>query len=242
MDVLKVIGLMYTAEQIKPKRHPDEEPSSKGDFWTIHRDNQLVYNWWFYNNPRHWRFVEWFIDVPGAPPELRFQSYPEVKPIEGGIYMCHSKTYDDWDSLIYENNKWGAGYDIDWFIPYNLDEEEREMENVIWETDELKVYFDEQIELQDAWTRNFITLPVDELTAFASCWLTEHAGYDVVKREPELKPCPNPECECKKYSVDCDEYDDESHYWVRCEMCGLAGPIEFSKREAIEAWNALPRK
>lgn len=41
----------------------------------------------------------------------------------------------------------------------------------IWDTKELMVYSDEQIELQDAWTKNFITLPKDELTAFCKHWL-----------------------------------------------------------------------
>jgi hypothetical protein len=74
---------------------------------------------------------------------------------------------------------------------------------------------------------------------------------DVVKREPELLPCPNPEC---GHSLGINQLqlahygDDEEMYWtVECPECGLRYPLALTLDEAIRLYNmiannALPRK
>jgi hypothetical protein len=65
----------------------------------------------------------------------------------------------------------------------------------------------------------------------------DNFSYDVVKREPELKPCPVCESEntgLNKYSL--------GEYEPICNDC-LIRLMTYSTRErAIEAWNTLPRK
>lgn len=110
------------------------------------------------------------------------------------------------------------------------------MSETIWNTDELIVVVDDEVELQDAWNKNYIDVPVDEFTAFAEHWL-EQRGYDVAKREPELLPCPA--CGSKA------QPPDENHWKViQCisctnPECEMTGPVYDP--DGVK-WNALPRK
>jgi hypothetical protein len=64
---------------------------------------------------------------------------------------------------------------------------------------------------------------------------------DVVKREPELLPCPNPECEGDISDIYTEQ--KENDYWVTyCDYCGLKAPMEYTREQSIKIWNALPRK
>jgi len=112
------------------------------------------------------------------------------------------------------------------------------MSETIWNTNELKVIVDDEVELQDAWTLNYITVPVDELDRFAEHWLDQR-GYDVAKREPELLPCPA--CGGKVgYSNNDKQTGRVSHiFCTECEKVFLSYP---TFNDAAEAWNALPRK
>jgi len=68
----------------------------------------------------------------------------------------------------------------------------------------------------------------------------DNMGYNVVKREPELKPCPV----CGGNDVDVKTTQnnrDQTLYHVVCSRCGIANS-KYYRGEAIEAWNALPRK
>ena len=65
-------------------------------------------------------------------------------------------------------------------------------------------------------------------------------GYDVVKREPEIKACPY----CGHSGL--THYDwlftETKEVAFVCRGCGMRGAPCRSLSEAIEAWNALPRK
>ena len=61
-------------------------------------------------------------------------------------------------------------------------------------------------------------------------------GYDVIKREPELKPCPICGGKVTYFS------DDVSWAFIRCDNCGIGQQQALQRDKAIEAWNALPRK
>jgi len=63
-------------------------------------------------------------------------------------------------------------------------------------------------------------------------------GYNVIKREPELKPCPV----CGS-SNNLEIDDDARGYSIGCDSCEIEQAIFYpTKQDAIEAWNALPRK
>jgi len=128
--------MKYTAEQIKPKRYPDEKPSEDRAYvnYRVLLDNgtQSLFNW----NPISqsdgkmiWnKYVTWFIDIPNPPEELRFLAYPENKPEQDGEYWVHNKVHDKWDVHFWSGNYFtnlvSAYWDnlFDYFIPYRLDE------------------------------------------------------------------------------------------------------------------------
>jgi hypothetical protein len=68
-----------------------------------------------------WDNVDWFIDIPGAPEELKPVLLSENPPNENGYYIVHTK-YDnqcarwwlDKDNIC----KWDDY--VDWFIPYRI--------------------------------------------------------------------------------------------------------------------------
>ena len=144
--------------------------------------------------------------------------------------------------------------------------------DVIWETDELKVDIvpPKTVRARAELGGDYILIHPDELTAFARHWL-DLQGYDVTKREdengclkskidvhltalsrlgyevtlterkPEIKACPV----CEKFNVDGKRTTESKvgnivHHVV-CNNCGIT-ISKLSRNEAIEAWNALPRK
>jgi hypothetical protein len=144
--------------------------------------------------------------------DLMPKRYPENKPSKEGVHICHAKYCDDsWSSLIYKDGYWGAGYDIDWFIDIRLDKEE------------------------DVSDKPKITRSGDaEFTEICKNWL-DIQGYDVVKREPEIAPCPNPECRS-------DEIELMHGYhgcYVYCHQCRYSSPCKDIESEAIRLHNAL---
>ena len=55
--------------------------------------------------------------------------------------------------------------------------------------------------------------------------------------DPELKPCPNPECNgpCPILA----RTDDA--FWIDCFECGLNGPPADTMEGSFRLWNLLPR-
>lgn len=270
--------MKYTAEQIKPKKYPDEKPSEQVRLF--HAYNLCVgwgvYRWfgrtWGYkdsgiSSPNINHNNTWFIDIPGAPPELKPLAYPDNKPDERGSYLCHIDydaihdiEHDSWDIMKWcwddynKKNDWN-GYRalVDYFIPYRLDKE-NEMD-VIWETDELKVLTyagGSRVSLKQNTQHinpHVIGCSKDELTAFARHWL-DLQGYEVTRKEPEIKACPNPTCELTEHlEVVKMEWGTrgKSSWFVHCKNCGYRGGCGHDRAQAIEIHNlivdnVLPRK
>ena len=67
-------------------------------------------------------------------------------------------------------------------------------------------------------------------------------GYDVIKREPELKPCPNPECgETNPLNLYVFPEEDGSCY-ITCDTCGYNSPYGDTEAEAIRLHNLIAEK
>lgn len=228
------IDIPDAPEELMPKKYPENKPSERGKY-LCHISDDTVFNM----EHDEWEVMKW-----------------------------------EWDEYLLENNWNGYRELVDYFIDVNLDvnndsaylhsdneigienemntrkyaqtnQKENKME-IIWETDELKatLYHDDAlIYLKDAYG-DMIGCSVDELTAFARHWL-DLQGHDVIRRELEIAPCPNPECggECKLEYI----YHDGSAYLIKCTECGYSGPIAYTEEEAIRLHNliagdALPRK
>lgn len=234
---------MYTAEQIKPKKYPEEKPRMGYSIWVRSKvKNRWMRGWYTDQNRLSWAsLADWFIDIPGAPPELKPLAYPQNKPEQDGLFIAHEKPHDEWDVIRWSNNcDWDSDV-IDWFIPYRLDKEnEMVFRENIWDTDEMKAEYDkskpQMVALFDTSygkPLNTIVVLADELTAFARHWL-DLQGFDVVKREPEIKACPNCGYEQAEYR------EDYGGCWICLNsFCRLAGPHDDKDGNK---WNSLPRK
>ncbi len=117
--------------------------------------------------------------------------------------------------------------------------------DVIWEEEHLKVsYFmgglpQVKIERHNSVPNDLIEIEANEFTEIASRWL-ELQGYDVVKREPEIAPCPNPECS-NPLGVYVFEEADGSCY-VTCDTCGCNSPYGETEFEAIRLHNLIAKR
>ena len=69
-----------------------------------------------------------------------------------------------------------------------------------------------------------------------TAWLDQQ-GYDVIKREPEIAPCPV----CEDGAMVCEASDGE---YVMClgKRCPIRTFEYLTPGKALEIWNALPRK
>ena len=50
------------------------------------------------------------------------------------------------------------------------------------------------------------------------------------------KPCP-----CCHDAKPAPESDNAGNTWVRCYGCGMTGPVDDTKDQAVARWDALPR-
>jgi hypothetical protein len=111
------------------------------------------------------------------------------------------------------------------------------MSKMIWETEYIKVEqgYSDCVVISDLDGSGFVQMDNSELTALAMEWLGQR-GFDIVKKEPEIKSCPNPECggECH-----CDKRFLEAYY-VECEnACGYQGPRAQIRDKAIRLHNLI---
>jgi hypothetical protein len=117
--------MTYKPEDIKPKRYPNEKPKIYGKYWGYPSHNV---EWFDYTYPCTYpwseRPIQWFIDIPDAPPELKPLKYPENKPEQDGMYMVHDVNRDIWTEAIWDGDMlsvWSSN--VTHFIPIRLDKE-----------------------------------------------------------------------------------------------------------------------
>jgi hypothetical protein len=313
---------MYKASDIKPKRYPDEKPSKYGIFFGYPSNDG---DWFDYIYPCTYpwseRPIQWFIDIPGAPPELKPLAYPESLPPEIGRYWVHREQSDKWEVLGW--GIWGTEHPdrVDYFIPVNIKDDEMEKPpiewNTIWETDSFEVIDVKRgdrsiLTISNPLTDDALNVKGKELTAFARHWLSlveEEArqpdwgkenkmetkigkqprimkdgnaiavldknfinlqesesvwfnsqdefeqevihwldlqGYEVTRKEPELKACPNPTCEQTKFLEIVEVPSMYSHpnkaFIVECKNCGYRGGRGSSKEQAVKLHNLIADK
>ena len=59
-----------------------------------------------------------------------------------------------------------------------------------------------------------------------------------------MNPCPNPECEgdLEALILERDPLNTMQFYgWVKCDWCGMQGPVGKGEDSAVKHWNALPQ-
>jgi Zn ribbon nucleic-acid-binding protein len=240
---------MYNKSDLMPKRYPQEKPIFF-DVW-VYCDKWQEWRAGFWDERDYWdeAEVKWFINIPGAPDEVKPLAYPEHKPSESGMYIVHNKELDFWDTIAWRREisfYWRKL--VDYFIdirlepPENIEELAKDdVSEVIWNTNSLRVWKSKHDP-----TLNFLVNPDDipeyqwpieigeeELTWFSLRWLN-HEGYDVVKREEEIAPCPFCGGECDVF-YECDDVAN----MVECERCGYRSRFANTSSEAIRLHNQI---
>lgn len=238
--------MKYTAKQLMPKRYPDEKPREVDVYWY----HDINYDGWahlLYNNGK-WGAgynADWFIDVPGAPPELKPLAYPEYKPSKTGIYIVYYQAIDLWDTVYWDNFSWQwyMGSDpnlnlkvfnvdcVDYFIPYRLDEE-NEIEN-----ETLEEYRERLIKATEKAYKALYDLAVDVVTA-----ISEQLDGVI---EPEIAPCPVCGSEKIYPVVQTIIFEDNikgDYTRYQCEICGVTTEGCLNDNDARNLWNCLGEK
>jgi len=179
-----------------------------------------------------------YVPVPGAPDEVRPLAYPENKPSEEGLYIAHNRPLDNWTALAWFEEsvvEW-CDWIIDYYIPIRLDKEE-DVSNVIWASGlgTLVLYrkADGSCYLK-VMNGEDVLSPIPILGAELSR-LHEALDDYYANREPEIAPCPNPECG-EEVGWETDGMNEA--YWLTCE-CGYSSPTANSTAEAIRLHNNL---
>lgn len=258
--------MKYTKEQLMPKRYPENRPNNIGKshdkYWCI--DNKGVDYWyyWFHRedethpNPNSRPIpgfarvddsIHWFIDIPGAPEEVKPLAYPanmperEVtyiahKPEREGTYIAHtnipSKLMDFWAETSWPDNRdWNNGI-IDYFIDIRLEDlgEKEKIKGTMCASQAVQLECIRPDCKYNSSGGNCTIEPavtLNENNTFV-CW-------EYTKREPEIAPCPNPECraECAIVSYGVDEYQ------VQCGECDYRAPFGNTPEEAVRLHNLI---
>jgi len=158
------------AKDLMPKRYPQEKPSKEHNHLFHHIGlNKWFTGWWngryfqnsMENRKKLARDIDWFIDIPGAPDEVKPLAYPAHKPSEDGKYICHIKYWivegyalplpEEWMIVGWDGDDWECVRKrVDYFIPIRLDEPVRDTnkleseedvsdEGVIWRDEHIKI-------------------------------------------------------------------------------------------------------
>ena len=99
---------------------------------------------------------------------------------------------------------------------------------------------DGSVLLSDNNGNNSISLPISDFIDVTKMFFDKQ-GYDVTKREPELKSCPvcGREAVYQEMSVLCLE--GLTRGYIYCPNCGIEQDTVSPKSKALDKWNALPR-
>lgn len=211
--------MRYTAKELMPKHLPKSMVCDHLLYWMISKRAGIVKGYLC-----NYTSDDWFIDVSGAPDELKPLSYPEYKPSKSGWYWVYNQALDKWKLSFWSDeihNYWYAVI-VDYFIPYRLDEPSSnpcELKEDDVSVSEPVICFEKKREIA------LITQYLDK------------KGYDVTKREPELLLCPfcgGERCKIKGHS--------RERYYVWCNDCYYRSPKCDTRLIAVCLHNALPRK
>lgn len=218
-----------TADELKPKRYPDEKPSEDGLYWCHHHTleywKQLTWSadvWTYFSEYEQASvfclWVDWFIPYRlDEPDELeRVMKQSDKRTVEYTIEL-----YSHW---LKEQ-----GYDVIKHI-----DQPSIKGRVLWH--------DEHIEIADldGFDDTFMIASVTnpERYVFVADKQLKQCHKAVKERKPEIKACPNPECR-EKCNMDDEGYEEENEYYLRCEMCGYCSPIAYNPEEAIRLHNLI---
>lgn len=239
--------MKYTREQLAPKRYPENKPSMTGvSYWTNLKIGGSAWFWGLmgWASKEIANKITWFIDIPGAPEEVKPQAYPTVKPEREGTYIFHHIGMDKWYRgywngryfQINEDNSNKLARDIDYFIPVrleDLDGDEMKGNSVLWNGKDIYVEIDKhglwigQPDSED----DPVIASKDEFTELCKHWL-DLQGYDVTKRQPEIAPCPF--CGGKCYNDEAGSHSKkEDEHWIECETCEYHSKHCDTPEEAI---------
>jgi hypothetical protein len=144
--------------------------------------------------------------------------------------------------ITFPKEAFGALCDLVYEPLGNSEQLERDEMDVIWRADDTVLSSSkDNVILKN--TRNGETDKIviwkHAFTEICLHWL-DLQGYDVTKREPEILPCPY--CGHDKLTRYNWRFTETKEKAVVCPGCGLTAPSFEELFEAIEAWNALPRK
>lgn len=216
---------MYTAEQIKPKRYPDEKPKEAGLYFVHLPDDDEWVKWQYETNTsdflftshnHHWQCVDYFIPV---------RLDREENEMEKNVFDTQDlRVKIENDNTIIRQNANAAFANAEWF---RVKIDNIDMLAIAKSWLDLQGYF--TVNLKDA----------DELQEYCEN-LLKSRGYDVVKRKPEIKACPI--CGDRDVRIASEEGHITKWLFVICYNCMIRTDGYFSEEAAIEAWNALPRE
>jgi Zn ribbon nucleic-acid-binding protein len=224
----------YTAEQILNaiKKYPESRPEDLNYgpwYWTIDRDEKQDFHFWRNENENTFGCVKWFINIPEAPEEVRPRKYPdELPPRSARKYIAHKKFRDEW--VILGWGLWATEGEelIDYFIPIPLEEEM----NFVEALDKIK-------DIRVLYESGYATLYIGPRSNEEFIAELAHVhGYDITPRQPEILPCPNPECGRSLFM----DYQEDGKHQVYCVECGYRGPLSDTYRGAVTKSNLIAGK
>jgi len=228
---------------IKPEGHLFLHPKS---YWTLNSRTKEQFGWTIDSTPFSSKTTEWIIPIPDAPDEVKPLKYPESKPMENGKYICHIKYWlvdgyalplpEEWMIVGWDGDDWECVRKrVDYFIPIRLDKEENvswRKSRIIRDGNGIGVLSDHFINLQES---ESVWFEENEWHIELVEWL-DHEGYDVVKREPEIAPCPFCGGECHSIF---DIADDDYPYRIMCTECRYNSKRTYLESEAIRLHNQI---
>jgi hypothetical protein len=244
---------MYKLKDLIPIR-PNEfrlqdcDASKVAVFWTLNKKND---NGWTIDSYPFFYKTEWIVPAQSAPDEVKPLAYPENKPSDDGQYVIHDKNRDVWDTAIWNDEMdhvWDAN--VDYFIPISLDEsvsdtdelgDEGKMGKVIWELGDNKnvnIISESEFLYKLNYFKEGIYISPRQLQVLMIS-LTNHFGYAVTRKEPEIKPCPNPECKSNQAVYVETGRPPYNYRYVNCDGCGYCGPEADTLAEAIRLHNLI---
>lgn len=263
----------YTAEQIinAIKKYPENKPNDLTDgplYHSIDKNDEINVHYWYDAHQHSFGHTKcrWFIDIPGAPEELKPVPYPQNRPVMSGEYVAHIKPL--WVPLYYKKESSGwyrrqpsgclrhiVAESVDFFINYRLEDEEEK--GLVWKLPDghkgITKVTRKNVNGFDAYVFDYkvSTMKPALLPGYAiemSMAILNLEGYDITKRQPEIAPCPNPECggECTLMYQQRDSpgWDEDPCYYVRCVSwrCHYEGPSADTKEKAIRLHGLIAGK